>query len=84
MGKGFTIINVDIGDAVLCDLCNGDFSESEETGGFIFGSKAVCPRCAPALEEDIIKFEEGAYIRRRCKETESFKEMVLQYRETHE
>lgn len=44
---------VDIGDEVACDFCNGDFTDSEKTGGLLLGSYAVCPDCVtPALLRD--------------------------------
>lgn len=38
-----TIIN--IGDMVLCDYCNGDYTNSDECGGLLINNNAVCPQC---------------------------------------
>ena len=62
----------DIGATVLCDLCNGDFTKSTRTGGFLFGSKAVCPDCAPAFEKSVREYGEEHYIRGRCPDGKSF------------
>jgi hypothetical protein len=43
------VIIIDIGDTVLCDLCNGDYTDSDAEGGLLIGSHAICPACAPAI-----------------------------------
>ena len=40
------VIKVDVGDDVICDICNDDYTESKELGGVLIGSYAVCPKCA--------------------------------------
>jgi hypothetical protein len=70
----------DIGDIVLCDLCNADFTNSEAIGGFIFGSKGVCPTCAPRFEADAKSYDELHYIRARCADDQSFADFVREYR----
>jgi len=35
------IEEIDFGNVVLCDLCNKDYSNSDEHGGFLFGNSAV-------------------------------------------
>lgn len=35
----------DIGETVICDICNTDHTESDECGGLIIGSYAYCPKC---------------------------------------
>jgi hypothetical protein len=42
---------IDIGDTVLCDFCNDDYTDSEEEGGILVGSYAVCPQCAPTIDD---------------------------------
>lgn len=39
--------SVDLGVRVFCDLCAKEWTGRPESGGFLFGSKAVCPDCAP-------------------------------------
>jgi len=39
------IFRIDIGDMVVCDYCNADYSESDEQGGVLLGSSAICPTC---------------------------------------
>ena len=41
----------DIGDTVLCDLCNADYTTSDAEGGILVGSYAVCPQCAPDFDD---------------------------------
>lgn len=54
------------GRTVLCDLCNEDYTDSDAIGGFLFQSKAVCPKCAPKFMEDIKKHGEEKFIRAVC------------------
>jgi hypothetical protein len=42
---------IDIGNTVLCDFCNMDYTESDEPGGCLMGSYAICPRCTPKLNK---------------------------------
>lgn len=46
------IIKVDVGDDVICDFCNDDYTESDEVGGVLVGSYAICPKCAGRLKEE--------------------------------
>ena len=66
------ITELDIGATVICDLCSTDFSSSDEKGGFLFGSKGVCPRCAPNFEAKVKAYKEEEYIRDRAREGETF------------
>jgi hypothetical protein len=36
---------IDIGDTVICDFCNDDYTESDKKGGIIVGGYAICPKC---------------------------------------
>lgn len=45
------VIYMDVGSAVLCDLCNADYTESPDEGGVLCGSYACCPKCAPGVVE---------------------------------
>lgn len=73
----------DIGDTVLCDQCNTDFTEepnSKEVGGFLFGSNGVCPRCAPRMRESAKKYNEEHYIKDEASPGETFKDFILRIR----
>lgn len=63
----------DIGDTVVCDYCNRDYTESEATGGLIVGSYAVCPKCE---RNSLLK--DADYV---SKPGETFKDFVLRVRE---
>ncbi len=67
------IWSIDIGDTVVCDYCNEDYTESEKTGGMIVGSYAVCPKC-----ERHSMLVDANYV---CRPGESFKHFVLRTRE---
>lgn len=71
---------IDIGEMVICDVCNEDYSNSNESGGFIFTSKAYCPKCAKKRLPEIKGYGEEKYIKAYCPSTMSFKDMVLAWR----
>jgi len=71
---------VSIGDIVVCDICDKDYTSSDKTGGFIFVSKAYCPDCASKSEGAIKKYGEEKYIRARCPAGTPFADFVRQYR----
>lgn len=58
---GYTIIDLGghPGDDVICDQCNKCFTDADpDQGGFIFGTHAVCPECAPRMMAGAIEFGE--------------------------
>lgn len=71
---------IDIGDTVVCDLCNKDYTNSDAKGGLLFESKGVCPDCAPRLIKDAEKYGETEFIRERAEEGETFKAFCLRMR----
>lgn len=81
--EGFTVINISegIGNIVLCDLCNKDYTFSNDIGGFIFGSNGVCPSCAPKMLKSVIKYDEEHAIRSHCPHDMSHKQFIYDYRE---
>ena len=70
------VITVNPGNHVLCDFCNEDFTNSDESGGLLFGSKAVCPKCAPGSEASAAKYNELSHIKARCPEGVTFADWV--------
>ena len=74
------ILNQNFGDLVLCDMCNADWTERTESGGFVFGSKGVCPDCAPKTMKSIHRYEEEAYIKANCPIDRSFAEFIREFR----
>ena len=71
---------ISLGDTVLCDLCNEDYTDSSESGGFIFGSTAYCPPCATKSLPTIHEYDEEGYISAYCPEDQSFSDFVRAYR----
>lgn len=65
---------VDIGRIVVCDFCDADHTDTTVSGGVIFGSKAVCPTCAPRVQG------EPEHIKARCPDGQSFGDFVRAYR----
>lgn len=69
-----TILHV--GGHVECDFCSKEFTDSTESGGFLFGSYAVGPCCAATP----IRADERKHIKGRCPEGMSFRDFVLKLR----
>ena len=65
---------------VVCDLCNKDFTNLQDPGGLLLGSKGVGPCCAEKFEKDVRRFGEESYIRARCPEGKPFAEWILELR----
>jgi len=62
---------------VLCDYCNGDYTESDEQGGVQIGSYAICPRCAKEAIQSAEQYQEEYT---KCPEGMTFRDWVLQLR----
>lgn len=77
MFDDFHVIDMsDVGPLVMCDLCGKDYTRSEETGGFLFQSKAVCPDCAPRFEKSAKNYNEEHLIKARCPKNLSFADWI--------
>lgn len=75
-----TIYSAKLGESVVCDMCGDDYTKSAQPGGFIFGSKAVCPKCEPSVMADVVKYGEQQYIRATCPPNTSFADFVRKFR----
>ncbi len=71
---------IDIGETVVCDVCNDDYTDLPDSGGFIFGSYAYCPKCAIDGMKNIQKYKEESRIRAVCPSHSSFADFVRGYR----
>lgn len=71
---------IDIGDIVVCDSCNEDYTDSDAVGGFLFASNGICPKCAPEYRADVEKYQEQEFIRAEARPGETFKSFVLRMR----
>ena len=69
---------IDIGNAVVCDFCNLDYTNSDEEGGILIGSWAVCPLCAPEALRNADQYHEP--IDAVCPHGKSFRQWVLELR----
>lgn len=74
------IYEADLGESVICDECSADYTNSDESGGFIFGGHGVCPKCADRMLESIRKHNEEEHIKAYCPKGKSFKQFILDYR----
>lgn len=73
---GWTVYKLHPGNLVFCDLCSEDYTERTEAGGFLFGSKAVCPGCAPRFRKDVDGYGESHYIKGECPAGMSFADWI--------
>jgi hypothetical protein len=69
-----------VGEVVVCDACNDDYTDSTDSGGFLFGSHAYCPKCAKRSIERIKGYGEEKYIKDYCPEGMSFRDWCLKLR----
>ena len=65
---------------VFCDGCSKDWSDSDESGGILFGSKAYCPDCATDGEESARDWDEERHINGRCPPNQSYADWVREIR----
>lgn len=72
-----TIIQ-DIGENVCCDMCNEDYTNSDESGGFMFSGYAYCPKCAVERLPRIKGYGEEHFITDWCPKDKSFKDWILE------
>ena len=71
------VIEIDLGDGVLCDLCGHDWTHRTESGGvYGLGSKAICPDCTPSVIASCERYNETHFIKARCPENKSFADWV--------
>lgn len=71
---------IDMGDTVLCDLCNEDWTTRTESGGILVGSHAWCPTCEPAALRNMQEHNEMHLLKGKCPEGVSFADWVRQLR----
>lgn len=71
---------IDFGERVVCDFCNDDYTGNQTSGGVLFGSYAVCPKCTPKLLDDCATYGETDRITARCPADQSFWKWTLSLR----
>lgn len=70
------VINIETGNDVVCDYCGDDYTTSHATGGILFGTYAVCPKCTPKVIADATRFGESNLIRATCPNGMSYADWV--------
>jgi hypothetical protein len=73
-------VEFDIGNTVICDICDKDYTHSNACGGFLFQSKGVCPDCAPRFLASVKRYGEMHFIRATAQDDELFREFILRER----
>lgn len=76
---GWEIVTIEPGNVVLCDSCNEEYTNSNETGGVLFNRSAYCPKCAPDIIAGAKKYNEEKYLT-YPQENESFRDFVYRIR----
>lgn len=76
----FEVIEIDPGNKVVCDFCDTDYTDSKECGGLLFQSKAVCPKCEPALIRSAESYDEMRFVRGHCPEFMAFADWIRSLR----
>lgn len=71
---------VHMGNTVLCDQCNKDWTNDKTTGGYLFGSHGVCPDCADRMMISIKKYNEEWNIKGYCPADKSFADWIRSIR----
>jgi hypothetical protein len=71
---------IPVGETVVCDDCNGDYTNRADSGGFIFQSNAICPTCAPRWRKLIALYGETHHVRAVCPEGVTFAAFVRAWR----
>ena len=71
---------ISIGNMVVCDICCADYTNLPDSGGFIFSSKAYCPKCAKKWLPKIKAYGEERFINEFCGHEQSFANFVREYR----
>lgn len=70
----------DLGEHVVCDFCNKDYSSSDARGGLLFGSYSTCPECVPKIEASAKANNELHIIKEYARPDETFKAFSLRLR----
>lgn len=73
-------VEIPIGDLVVCDICDTDYTESTAQGGFLMQSKAICPQCAPKWLQLLKECNEEHFIRAHCPDDQSFADWIRSLR----
>jgi hypothetical protein len=71
---------IPVGRDVVCDLCDEDWTDRPESGGFLFESKGVCPDCVPRFMASVIKHSEQRFIRGECPKGQSCADWIREIR----
>ena len=76
---GFEVVEIKIGNRVICDSCNEEYTDSLEEGGVLFNRTAFCPKCTPRIVASAIKYHEERFLQYPIAH-ESFRDFILRIR----
>lgn len=79
--KDFTVIKIDPGNVVLCDICNRDYTnDTTSIGGMLFTGHAICPVCLDEFMIGVRKYKEERFIKKVAMPNETFRDFVYRIR----
>lgn len=64
--NGIPIFHMNPTNEVICDVCGKRWTDSDVSGGFLFGSYGYCPDCAEEGLKNIEKYNEQHLIKGFC------------------
>jgi hypothetical protein len=73
-------VKIPVGDVVVCDFCDEDYTTSKDGGGLVFDGNGVCPKCALKLLDDAERYGELEHIKAVCPVGKSFADFIREYR----
>jgi hypothetical protein len=76
---GFEVVHLDVGNRVICDSCNEEYTNSAEEGGVLFNRTAFCPKCTPRIVASAIKCHEERFLQYPIAH-ETFRDFILRIR----
>lgn len=74
------LLEIDVGDVVICDLCSTDYTSSTACGGMLFAGKGVCPQCMPRMYQLALDHGELHMIQASCPKAQPFRDFILMIR----
>ena len=72
---------INAGNVVCCDGCNGPYDENKRNGGVIIGSSAYCQECSDRYGWEAEGYEHADEITDIMDKDKTFEQNVLDYRE---
>lgn len=77
MFSDIEVIRVEMGNRVICDICDKEWTDSPVSGGYLFGSYGVCPDCAVGdFNKGVERHKEQGFIKAWCPQNMSHADWI--------